>query len=191
MRHALLASLEGIEGLPVVAKEQVADGHIDQSEGVGRKMLNCLFVALNSFLVLRLVLVDVGQVVVGVAVAGVNLDGLLVPLDGLVSVVLSLVDDCSVVVGAVVLGVSIDGLLVVLESEFVFPHVVVGDAHRVVKGIYLLVDGVCTFIGLREVLYRKFVGLFVIVSQTSVVIVKVGIYLVLLQQAAYLFRVVL
>ena len=191
MRHALLASLEGIEGLPVVAKEQVADGHIDQSEGVGRKMLNCLFVALNSFLVLRLVLVDVGQVVVGVAVAGVHLDGLLVPLDGLVSVVLSLVDDCSVVVGAVILGVSIDGLLVVLECEFVFPHVVVGDAHRVVKGIYLLVDGVCTFIGLLIVLYRKLVRLFVIVSQTSVVIVKVGIYLVLLQQAAYLFRVVL
>lgn len=91
-------------------------------------MLNCLFVALNSFLILGLVLVDVGQVIVGVAVTGVHLDGSLVPLDGLVKVVLPLVYDCGVVVCAVVLGVGVDCLLVVLEGEFIFPHVVVGDA---------------------------------------------------------------
>ena len=92
-------------------------------------MLNCLFVALNRFLILGLVLVDVGQVVVGVAVAGVHLDGFLVPLDGLVSVFLPLVDDGGVIVGTVVLGVGVDGLLVVLQGEFIFPLVVVCDAR--------------------------------------------------------------
>ena len=112
-----------------MAELKLTDSHIGKGQGVGRAVLDSLFIVFNGFLVLRLVLVDVGQVVVGVAVAGVHLDGLLVPLDCLVSVVLSLVDDCSVVVGAVVLGVSIDGLLVVLNGHSIFSFLIVGNSY--------------------------------------------------------------
>ena len=59
------------------------------------------------------------------------------------------------------------------------------------KGKYLLVNGVCTIIGLHVVFYGKFVRLFVIVSEAGVVVVKVGIYLVLLQQICYLLIIIL
>jgi hypothetical protein len=149
--QTLFRSFHGVEGLSVVSDFEVADSHVGQAEGVGRKMLQCLLVALNGFLVLESGFVDVSKVVQRIAVAGVNLDGLLVPLDGLIKMFLPFEDDGCVVVGIGKLGVLSDGLFVALNGLGILPHVVVGNPLRVVQLVDALLKFINTILGLFEI----------------------------------------
>lgn len=77
----------------VLVEFQVADGEISKGERVSGEIGDCALVALNGLVVLLLVLVDVAQVVVGVAVARIDLDCLLVGLDCFLLFLLVLVEN--------------------------------------------------------------------------------------------------
>lgn len=62
-------------------------------------MLHCLFIVVDGFFVIASLFIDISEAVVGVAVTGVDFDGLLIPFDGFFNLFLSLVDARCVVVG--------------------------------------------------------------------------------------------
>jgi hypothetical protein len=84
-----------------------------------------------------LVLVDVSEVVVGVAVAGVYLNGFFVPICGLGDVVPAFVDNCHVVVSAKILRVFLNAHLIVFDGVIVLFHFIIGDANRIIEFINL------------------------------------------------------
>ena len=102
-------------------------------------MFYCFLITLDGFFSFVLILVDIGKIVVGIAVARIDLYGFLVPVDSLVQLLFSFVDNSHVVVGTVVLRVSSYALHVVFKSFFVLSLVVIGDPNGVMNLIDVFV----------------------------------------------------
>ena len=90
-------------------------------------MFDSISVTLDSLIILSVIFVDVAEVVVGIAVARVNLSSLLIPLDRLLNLISRLTHDGQVVVRAVILRIKFHALLIGPLSFRVLLHIVIGD----------------------------------------------------------------
>ena len=99
---------------------------------------------LNGLLEIFLVFVDISQVVVGIAVARIGHNSFLVPLNSLIYFIFPFVNDCCIVVGTIIFWIVLDALLVVFKSCFVLFQVIVGDPHRVINLVKILLQLICT-----------------------------------------------
>ena len=143
-------------------------------------MLDCLFVALNSFFIICLVFVDICQVVKSVAVSGIDFNSLFVPLLCLIKFILPLINDSGIVIGTMVFRICLYSLFIVLNSKLIFSHIIVCYSSWVIKLVNILLQLVTYFICLHVTFYWIFVSLFIVVSKTLIVIEVVIVYLVLL-----------
>lgn len=68
-----------MEGFLVVIDFQVADTHVCESKSISGVKLHCLQIAINGFLGLLLILIDISEIVVGIAVPWIYSDAFFVP----------------------------------------------------------------------------------------------------------------
>jgi len=140
-----------MEGLSIVVDLEVADSHIGKCQCVGGEVLNTLFVALDCLLIVPLVLVDVSEVIIGIAIPGVDLDGFFVPIYSLLSFAHAFVYNCNVVVSRVVLGVGSYAFLVVTECLIVLSFLIIGNSCGVVQLMDVLRKEVQVVVGFHVV----------------------------------------
>ena len=88
-------------------------------------MLYCSFIVFDRLFVIFLILINISQVVICVAVTRIDLNGLFIPLYSLFNIVLSLVNDGSIIVRSVVLWVCLNSLSIIANSLHILFHIII------------------------------------------------------------------
>lgn len=92
-------------------------------------MLYCLFIAFDSFFVIELILIDITEVIIGIAISRVDFYGFLIPFNALINFIELLIDNGSVIIGRMILRIALNTFAVILKRLNIVTHIIICDPH--------------------------------------------------------------
>ena len=133
-------------------------------------MFYSFFEIFDGFLIIKLALIDVPQIIVGIAVSRVDFDGLFIPFNGFFQFIHFFVENGCVVVSTMIFRIAFDTFSIICQGLLFISHIIIGNTYRIVYFIDGFVQFIDAFVSQHEIFHGFVHSSLSIISQTDVII---------------------